>query len=234
MTSGKVLIIQNDPVENLGLYETFLREKAEVDVAHAYSMKVGERFPGTDAYTAFIIGPTPISANAIDKHPFLVCEWEYLSHIVGSDKPVIGVCCGGQIIARLLGGEVVRSPSKEVGGYNVKLTEAGIADPLFRDFPVDVPVFHWHNDMFKVPPRGRQIARGDPCPIQAYAWRNIRGVLFHLEINHLEAERWASAYPEELAAVGKTRDQVLEECHVRETEMSRLAEKLIDNFLNLT
>ncbi len=233
MASGRVLIIQNDPVENLGLYEALLRERTVVDVAHAYSMEAGEHFPDTEGYSAFIVGPTPISANEVEKHPFLAREWEYLSRVVGSCKPVLGVCCGGQMLARLLGGEVVRGPRKEVGGYTVKLTDAGAADPLFRGFPRNVPVFHWHSDMFKVPPSGVLLARGDPCPIQAYALRNVRGVIFHLEIDHREAERWASAYPDELAAVGKTKEQVLEECREREPEMRRLVEMLIDNFLTL-
>lgn len=230
MAAGRVLIIQNDPTENLGLYEKLLREKAQVDVVHAYR---GESFPGTERYSAFIVGPTPIPANDVQKHPFLVKEWEYLSRVIGSGKPTLGVCCGGQILARLLGGEVVKSPRKEVGGYTVTLTDAGIADPLFKGFPTSVPVFHWHGDMFKVPPGGRLLARGDPCPIQAYSWRNIRGVIFHLEIDHNEAERWASAYPDELEFVGKTKTQVLDECVAREAEMRRLAGLLIDNFLAL-
>ncbi len=227
----RVLIIQNDATENLGIYEKYLCEKAEVDVIEAFSMTGS--FAGTEKYNAFVVGPTPISANEVQKHTFLVNEWEYLSRIVGSGKPVLGVCCGGQMLAKLLGGEVVKSPRKEVGGYYVKLTDAGLADPLFRSFPPEIPVFHWHSDMFKVPPGGNLLARGDPCPIQAYAWRNVRGVIFHLEINHDEAERWASVYPDELAAVGKTKLQVLEECRMREPEMSRLAERLIDNFLSL-
>ncbi|MCX6649601.1 MAG: type 1 glutamine amidotransferase [Candidatus Bathyarchaeota archaeon] len=233
MASGRVLIIQNDATENLGLYEAFLRERVEVDVIHAYSMKVGDSFPGTERYSAFIVGPTPISANDVQKHPFLAREWEYLSRVVGSGKPVLGVCCGGQMLARLLGAEVVRSPRKEVGGYTVTLTDAGSTDPLFRGFPRAVPVFHWHSDMFKVPPGGRLLARGDPCPIQAYGWKNVRSVIFHLEIDRREAERWASAYPAELEAVGKTKAQVIEECAVRESEMRHLAEMLVENFLTL-
>jgi hypothetical protein len=62
----------------------------------------------------------------------------------------------------------------------------------------------------------------------------VTGVIFHLEINHVEAGRWASAYPEELVAVGKTRGQVLDECRKREPEMRRLAELLVENFLDLT
>jgi GMP synthase (glutamine-hydrolysing) len=167
------------------------------------------------------------------KHPFLSREWEYLSQVVGSSKPVLGVCCGGQILARLLGAKVIKSPQKEVGGYTITVTDDGLSDPLFVGFPRDLPVFQWHSDMFDVPPGGKLLARGDKCPIQAYVWRNVRGIIFHLEIDSNEAGRWASAYPAELSAVGKTREQVQKECLAREPEMRRLAERLVDNFLSL-
>jgi GMP synthase (glutamine-hydrolysing) len=137
------------------------------------------------------------------------------------------------MMARLLGAEVIKSPRKEVGGYTVTLTDAGSDDPLFHDFPRDVPVFQWHSDMFKVPSGGQLLARGDTCPIQAYTWKNVRGLIFHLEIDRHEADRWASAYPAELEAVGKTKVQVLEECRVKEPDMRRLAERLVNNFLAL-
>jgi GMP synthase (glutamine-hydrolysing) len=233
MEPGRVLIIQNDATENLGLYQTFLRERVDVDVVHAYSIEVGEDFPGTEEYFAFVIGPTPISANDVGEYHFLAREWKYLSKVVACGKPTLGICCGGQVLARLLGAEVVRSPRKEVGGYTVTLTDDGLADPLFRGFPRDVPVFHWHGDMFRVPPGGNLLARGYPCPIQAYALGNVRGLIFHLEINHVEAGMWASAYPEELDEVGKTREQVLDECREQEQEMRILAERLVENFLDL-
>jgi GMP synthase (glutamine-hydrolysing) len=232
MALSRILIIQNDATENLGLYEKFIRERVEVDVIHAYSLGA-KAFPGTEGYSAFIVGPTPISANDVQKHQFLVKEWEYLSRVVGSGKPVLGVCCGGQMLARLLGAEVIKSPRKEVGGYTVTLTDAGSDDPLFHDFPRDVPVFQWHSDMFKVPLGGQLLARGDTCPIQAYTWKNVRGLIFHLEIDRHEADRWASAYPMELETVGKTKVQVLEECRVKEPDMRRLAERLVNNFLAL-
>jgi hypothetical protein len=58
-------------------------------------------------------------------------------------------------------------------------------------------------------------------------------VIFHLEINKREAGRWADAYPAELEAVGKTREQVLDECGEREPEMKWLASKLMDNFMGM-
>lgn len=234
MIPMRVLIVQNDETETLGLYERYLLEKEiEREVFHAYSIKNDEPFPTTSGYDAFIIGPTPISANSIDQHDFLRKEWGLLGEATESGKPCLGVCCGGQMLARRLGAEVRRSPEKEVGGYEVRLTEAGKVDPLFAGFPPHFPVFHWHSDMFEIPPGGELLVEGDPCPIQAFRRGNVWGIIFHLEIDGSEVGRWDDAYPAELDAVGKTREQVIRECRKREPEMRVLAYRLIDNFLGL-
>jgi GMP synthase (glutamine-hydrolysing) len=230
----RVLIIQNDETETLGLYETYLRELgADVRVLHAYRQVPGALFLPVGEFEAFIVGPTPISANAVEDHAFLRSEWGYLGRIIESRKPCLGVCCGGQMLARRLGARVWSSPEKEVGGYEVRLTEVGGADPLFKGFPPEFPVFHWHSDMFEVPPGGGLLAGGRPCLIQAFGLGNVWGVIFHLEITSSEAGRWADTYPAELEAVGKTKEQVLEECRVREPEMKWLANLLMSNFLEL-
>lgn len=120
---------------------------------------------------------------------------------------------------------------KELGGYTATLTDQGVWDPLFRGFPPVFPVFHWHSDMFTVPPGGELLATGDPCPIQAFAKGNVRGVIFHLEITAEDAERWAATYPEEPAHIGKTAEQIIRECRDKEPEMARLALRLVDNLL---
>ena len=231
----KVLIIQNDETESLGEYERYLKKyKVYHTVFHAYDMEGDDAFPPVDLYDAFIIGPTPISANNVDDHLFLRKEWELLGEIIDSGKPCLGVCCGGQMLARRLGANVTRSPEKEVGGYEVQLTEEGRADPLFAGFPALFSVFHWHSDMFEIPPGGQMLVEGDPCPIQAFGHGNIRGVIFHLEIDRREASRWAAAYPAELEAVGKTKQQVLDECRIREPQIRWLSNRLMENFLGLS
>jgi len=227
----KVLIIQNDPPETLGLYEEYLRENTDLTLIHAYKMGQHEEFLPLEQFSHFIIGPTPISANDVQNHEFLRKEWNYLQEIIDSGKPCLGVCCGGQMLARLLGGKVLKSPSKEIGRYTVSLTEQGLSDSLYQGFPEEFPVFHWHSDMFTVPPDGSLLATGYPCPIQSFRKGNVWGVIFHLEITSRDAERWADAYPEEPKAIGKTREQVLSECMEAESEMKNLAEKLMQNFL---
>lgn len=237
-----MLIIQNDRTETLGLYEQYLKEKKvegelEYDVFHAYAIEPSEYFPFLVKYDAVIIGPTPIPANDYKKHGFLRKEWYVIDEIVRARVPrvaqCLAVCCGAQLAAKYLGAAVKKSPEKEIGTYEVRLTEDGKADPLFAGFPEMFPVFHWHSDMFDVPPHGKLLVEGDPCPIQAFGCGNVRGVLFHLEIGSSEAERWAEAYPDELKAVGKTKEQVVSECAEREPEMGRLAYLLMENFLKI-
>jgi GMP synthase-like glutamine amidotransferase len=228
----RVLIVQNDETESLGLYEQYLSEDGiDHQILHAYGLGPISPFPSVESFDAFIIGPTPISANDVESHNFLRREWSFLGEVVDSRKPTLGVCCGGQMLARRLGGKVSRSPEREVGGYEVRLTEVGETDPLFAGFPRDFPVFHWHAEMFQVPPGGDLLVKGAPCPIQSFGLGSIRGVIFHLEITSADAARWADAYPKELEAVGKTKEQVVEECRVKELEMRRLANLLMDNFL---
>ena len=230
---ARVLIIQNDPPETLGLYEKYLRKNSDLTLIHAYEMNSEDSFPSIDEFTHFIIGPTPISANNAEKHFFLRKELDYLREIIDSGKPCLGVCCGGQMLARLLGGMVLKSPSKEIGSYTLSLTKEGGADALFHGFPAKFPVFQWHSEMFTVPHGGQLLVIGKPCNIQVFNKDNVWGVIFHLEITYQDAERWANAYPDEPAYIGKSRDQVLNECRDNEAEMRRLAELLMDNFLSL-
>jgi GMP synthase (glutamine-hydrolysing) len=230
---ARVLIIQNDPPETLGLYEKYLKTYSDLTLIHAYKMNSEDSFPPVDEFTHFIIGPTPISANDAEKHAFLNKELGYLREIIDSGKPCLGVCCGGQILARLLGGMVLKSPSKEIGSYTLSLTQGGVKDQLFHGFPDKFPVFHWHSEMFTIPHGGKLLATGEPCNIQAFNKDNVWGVIFHLEITLEDAERWANAYPNEPADIGKTREQALAECRENEEQMKHLAELLMENFLSL-
>lgn len=227
-----VLIIQNDLPETLGLYEEYLSKNTNLALLHAYQMESETEFPSAKDFSHFIIGPTPINANEALDHEFLRKEWDFLQEIVNSRKPCLGVCCGGQMLAKLLGGEVMKSPSKEIGGYTTVLTEQGLSDPLYQGFPKEFPVFHWHSDMFTIPPGGALLATGDPCPIQSFRKDNIWGVIFHLEITPKDAIRWAEAYPEEPRSIGKNKEQVLNECRIIESEMKELAIKMMQNFLS--
>jgi len=199
----------------------------EYDVFHACANR---KFPSLRNYDVFIVGGTPISAYEIHKHNFLRNEWRYLKKVVELNKPYFGICFGGQTLARLLGAKVRKNKAMEIGGYDVKLTSDGKNSRFFKDFPAKFPVFHWHGDTFDVPKGAKLLVEEEDCKNQSFSYKNALALQFHLEITSKDAEEWARKYANEMARMNKTRNQVVDECRVRERIMKKLAYKLLDNF----
>lgn len=232
MESPKILIIQNCEAEGFGRYERYIADNfSHYDIIHPYQK---DTFPNPEECGAALIGGSPLSANDIDKYPFLQHEVKFLEQVIKSGKPCLGICFGAQILARVLGAPVRECRPKEIGGYEVKLTDGGRKDPILGGFPEKFPVFQWHGDTFDIPDGAKLLAEGDTCRNQAFRLYNAIGVQFHLETGCEEAGRWADAYSKELAEFGKSKEQVLAECRERESERLRLAKQLMKNlFENL-
>jgi len=231
MKKIKILAIQNCDIEGFGEYEKYIIDQGlEYEVIHPYR---DPNFPDPQDYDAFIIGGTPLSANDIDKHPFLQSEAKFLESAIRLNKGCLGICFGAEILAMILGAAVAVCHPKEIGGYSIRLTHAGKDDPLLRGFPDDFPVFQWHGDQFEIPSAGLLLAEGDDCRNQLFRLGNVVGVQFHLETTCREAGLWADAYAEELAEVDKTKEQLLEECRASEAERLKLARRFIENFLGI-
>lgn len=224
----KVLVIQNCKTEGIGLYEEYLKEKRiDYFVFPAYT---GKRFPPMRQFDAFIVAGTPISAYEIHKYRFLKNEWRYLKKVVQLNKPYLGICFGGQLLARILGAKVKRNPVMEIGVYEVKLTPDGKKNRFFKGFPSRFPVFHWHGDTFDIPERAKLLVQGIDCKNQAFSYKKALALQFHLEVTSREVGIWADKYRNELKRVNKTKEQVVKESQVKEKKMKKIAFLLLDNF----
>ena len=72
---------------------------------------------------------------------------------VEEDVPVLGLCFGGQMLARVLGSENYRSDDAEIGWLPVRTHDA--------DLVSEGPWFQWHFDVFTAPPGARVVAETD-------------------------------------------------------------------------
>ncbi len=225
----RILAIQNSLLEGFGSYfDCLVAAGATVEVIHPYR---GDAFPSLGRWKAILIGGTPISVYEARQHPFLSLESRFVAAAVARDVPCLGICAGAQLLAQILGAHVRRNPAGEIGGYQVRLTEAGARDPLFCRFPERFPVFQWHGDTFDVPEGGVLLALGELCHNQAFRSGKVVGLQFHLEVSPAEAAVWAQAYTGELAESGKTAHRVAAECAATALEEQRLAALLMHNFL---
>jgi len=101
--------------------------------------------------------------------------------------PVLGICYGLQLTAKLLGGRVTPGEKREYGRARVRMSEPGC--PLWNglDHDEDLTVWMSHGDRIEALPEGFRVAGvSDNAPVAA-AWhpeRRVFGVQFHPEVAH--------------------------------------------------
>ncbi len=101
-----------------------------------------------------------------------------------TDKPVLGICYGLQLIADTFGGELVRSETREYGQSQINL---GGNSPLFKNVEKSSRVWMSHGDSIKRLPSGfTAIASTATLPIAAAESKDgkIFGLQFHPEVMH--------------------------------------------------
>lgn len=155
----------------------------------------------------------PVSAFDYEAYAFLHDELSLLEARLKAKRPTIGICLGAQLIALALGANVRPAGTKEIGFGPVVLTEQGWAGPLRH--LADVPVLHWHGDMFDIPDGAARLAETPICRNQAFALgRNIMGVQFHPEADASAGfERWLVGHAVELARAGIDPRRLREDAH---------------------
>jgi GMP synthase (glutamine-hydrolysing) len=143
------------------------------------------------------------SQSAVDlaAQPLLVAEAELLRQAVALRLPVLGICLGGQVLARALGGGVRRAGRRAVTWR--ELASQDPDDPLFGAHR-SVPALHWNEDVFTLPPGAVEVLRGpDAEGVEAFrfgphAW----GLQFHPEVDAVALDGWYARYGAWLAEAG--------------------------------
>lgn len=155
--------------------------------------RFGDPLPSTlEGHSGAIVMGGPMSAN--DGDEWVSREIEWLSVPLREGKPLMGICLGGQMLARHLGAKVfVRSDGRgQVGHHRLQLTDAGVAA---IGTPPRGQVFHWHREGFSLPVGARLLAYDDLFT-QAFSYGSALGLQFHPEADVPVMRRWMSEDPD--------------------------------------
>jgi len=216
----RALILQHEEPTPPGYLAEWLDgQKAEVDV---FRIDLDGKVPEPRDYDMIASLGSEFAAFD-DSKPFIPREATLLRDAVAADVPVLGLCFGGQLLARVLGGKSFRSEHSEIGWLPVRTD-----DP---DLVSEGPWFNWHFDSFTLPPGAKLIAKTDVAP-QAYVIGRSLGLQFHPEVTPEIMESWVKAYRHELDGDGVDPDALLEETHRLAPEVRRRSERLFNRFLS--
>jgi GMP synthase (glutamine-hydrolysing) len=198
MVSKPVLVVLHQQHSNPGRVGQALTARGlELDIRrHA----LGDPLPETlEGHAGAMIFGGPMSAN--DDLPFIRDEIRWIEQVaLTSGRPYLGICLGGQLLAKSLGARVYARPDErvEVGYYPIRPTAEGAKlfdNPQF--------VYQWHGEGFDLPQGAVQLAEGDDFPVQAMRYgANAYGIQFHPELTTPMMEAWLKNAPKRLAQPG--------------------------------
>jgi GMP synthase-like glutamine amidotransferase len=166
-----------------------------------------------DDYDAVLVFGGAMHADQDDRHPWLLEENLFIQRLLDLHVPMLGICLGAQLIAKVAGAHVRPARAPEIGWFDVELTEDAVDDPVLSAFPRRFKAFQWHFYEHSLPAGACELARSSVCT-QAYrlgdaAW----GVQFHPEVTDEVVRCWIAESPDEVpgsldALVAETAEQL--------------------------
>jgi len=132
----------------------------------------GDLLPHLSLFDCLIILGGNYSLLEEERPQFLRNEIKLVEEAIASEKIILGICLGAQILGEAFGIQTEKSPNKEVGVFPIELTDDGKTDPLIKGFPNVFSGVHWHNNMPGITPKSKILAFSEGCPRQIIRYSN--------------------------------------------------------------
>lgn len=151
-------------------------------------------------YAAAVVYGGSQSVTDAGRLGWMQAEIDWVARWVEADRPYLGLCLGGQLLACAMGARVAAHPRglHEIGFVRVRPApgaEEFLAAPLH--------VYQWHSEGFRVPARGELLAQGEAFPNQAFrVGRQAFALQFHPEATARMRARWLDESAHMLTAPG--------------------------------
>lgn len=228
----RVLFLQHDHLSPPGpVAERFehrgyaVIESLVVAPENFHSPNVEFDFPDPSQYDALVVMGAPWGAwDDVTIGRWLLPELDWLRVADTEGVPVLGICFGGQLLARAHGGSVARAPRPEIGWSSIWTQEPELVGPG--------PWFQFHYDRWQVPPDAREIAR-DALASQAFQIRRNLAVQFHPELTPAGLLGWYGNGGADLVAADGQDPEILYQHTLAEAKpAAERAHRLVDAFID--
>jgi len=174
------LVITHLADRDSGLVEDALMRAAPV---RRFDALAAEPLPALHEIAGIVTLGGRQSATAVASDPALAAEVALLRRALDEEVPVLGFCLGAQLLAVAGGGHVRALGEMRAGWPQLRRLPSCAQDPVFAEFPDELRVLRWHEDLIEAPGSATQLGT-TPGPgdalyrLGAAAW----GSQAHLEL----------------------------------------------------
>jgi GMP synthase-like glutamine amidotransferase len=186
----RALVLQHDDADSPGLLGEWLDARG---FAWEPLRVFDERPPGDPGDADLVVSLGSSYCALDDSQPWLTAELALLREAAARRVPTLGICFGGQLLCRALGGTVERGGATEIGWFEL--------ETLCPEMIASGPWCQWHFDSFRPPPGATVLARGGGIA-QAFSLDRALALQFHPEVTLREMELAVIADAHELEAEG--------------------------------
>jgi GMP synthase-like glutamine amidotransferase len=168
--------------------------------------------------------------RAFEKHGYqierfqVVPESDYYQPNVPANFPILGICFGGQLMARALGGSVAPAKEAEIGWFEIESADKSLIS--------SGPWFEYHFDSWQNPKGATAIATTAKAN-QAFVMGRTLAVQFHPEIDPDVLDSWLTVKRDEeyLKSIGVDIQTLRAQTKREQLASDKRAFDLVDSFL---
>jgi GMP synthase-like glutamine amidotransferase len=184
----QVQVLQHVPFEDAANAGLWLSDHGHrISTTHWY---LGERPDPAGRPDLLLVLGGPMNIYEHQAHPWLVEEKAYIARMLEAGTGALGICLGAQLLADILGGQVISNGPREIGWYPVTRSVEPPQGSAVKALAPELMAFHWHGDRIVAPPGSTDLYRSEACPAQAFSvGRKIVGLQFHLDYSARSIER---------------------------------------------
>ena len=223
----KALLISHEEAGRPGVIGDILKSRGIETERHVIlgdNDELNLNFPDPSGFDFIISFGSFYSAYDPEVATWVDAEEDLINHTFDQQVPFLGVCFGGQVLAKAVGGSVEKSDELELGELHIKETSLGLPFP-------EGPWFSWHGDRMILPDHIEVLAE-TPSAVQVFRHKTAVGLQFHPEATPDLVQGWLDIGGSNYLPAGMTSETLMFEVKNMAQDAADNCELLVDWFIS--
>jgi GMP synthase-like glutamine amidotransferase len=189
-----VAIFQHDRMQGPGYLQYFL-EQHDIPFTIFHPAE-GDSVPTTPTdFSGLVFLGSPLSVN--DPLSWIAGEQALITRALADNRPVLGHCFGGQLLAKTMGADVYTNPQPHIGWGKLMVTPLADSRRWFANTETFTG-FHWHYQSFCLPQGAKRLLFGEFSLNKGFCSGKHIGLQCHLEVSEDIIRNWCLEGREEI------------------------------------